>query len=177
MGKVVMKTEERLPLREMSARAECGISPPPSSPAEAESDHVTSSCGGDDDRIYDGIVQDKNSDNDSRSIESSVDTMRVGCTWWGLVLASLASASPARLQETKQAPLNVQGTPRPLVIWHGLGDTALSKGIQGFIEDIQSTRPGIFVYSVQIPEGGSEDDERKAGFVPPLLLSMTSGRS
>ena len=137
------------------------------STAEAESGHVTFRCGGDDDWLDDGIAQDKDKDSDSRSIEDSVDTMRVGCTWWGLVLAGLASASPARLQ---QAPLNVQKTqtPRPLVIWHGLGDTALSKGIQGFIEDIQSTRPGIFVYSVQIPEGGSEDDERKAGFVPPL---------
>jgi hypothetical protein len=25
--------------------------------------------------------------------------------------------------------------------------------------------PGIYVYSVMIPEGGSADDERKAGFV------------
>nr|XP_019045996.1 palmitoyl-protein thioesterase [Kwoniella bestiolae CBS 10118]OCF24926.1 palmitoyl-protein thioesterase [Kwoniella bestiolae CBS 10118] len=54
--------------------------------------------------------------------------------------------------------------PRPLVIWHGLGDTALSSGISSFIEDIKSIHPGIFVHSVQIPEGGSLDDERRAGF-------------
>ncbi|KAK1922121.1 putative palmitoyl-protein thioesterase [Papiliotrema laurentii] len=54
--------------------------------------------------------------------------------------------------------------PRPLVIWHGLGDTALSEGISGFIADIQDLYPGIFVHSVQIPLNGSPDDERKAGF-------------
>ncbi|WWC61567.1 uncharacterized protein I303_104151 [Kwoniella dejecticola CBS 10117] len=55
-------------------------------------------------------------------------------------------------------------TPRPLVIWHGLGDTALSEGISSFIENIKTVHPGIFVHSVQIPQGGSLDDERRAGF-------------
>ncbi|ADV20138.1 palmitoyl-protein thioesterase [Cryptococcus gattii E566] len=54
--------------------------------------------------------------------------------------------------------------PRPLVIWHGLGDTALSTGIENFIDMVQTIHPGIFVHSVQIPEDGSPDDERKAGF-------------
>jgi palmitoyl-protein thioesterase len=48
---------------------------------------------------------------------------------------------------------------------HGLGDTAHADGIEGFIEDIKGTHPGIYVHSVMIPEGGSADDERKAGFV------------
>lgn len=30
---------------------------------------------------------------------------------------------------------------------------------------VQTIHPGIFVHSVQIPEDGSPDDERKAGFV------------
>ncbi|WWC70493.1 uncharacterized protein I206_104444 [Kwoniella pini CBS 10737] len=54
--------------------------------------------------------------------------------------------------------------PRPLVIWHGLGDTALSSGILSFIEDIKSVHEGIFVHSIQIPLDGSLDDERRAGF-------------
>ncbi|WVF71769.1 hypothetical protein IAT40_006577 [Kwoniella sp. CBS 6097] len=54
--------------------------------------------------------------------------------------------------------------PRPLVIWHGLGDTALSDGISGFIDDIKDIHPGIFVHSVQVPINGSLDDERRAGF-------------
>jgi len=48
---------------------------------------------------------------------------------------------------------------------HGLGDTAHADGIEGFIEDIKVVHPGIYVHSVMIPEGGSADDERKAGFV------------
>jgi len=48
---------------------------------------------------------------------------------------------------------------------HGLGDTAHADGIEGFIEDIKAVHPGIYVHSVMIPEGGSADDERKAGFV------------
>ncbi|ORY32620.1 palmitoyl-protein thioesterase [Naematelia encephala] len=57
-----------------------------------------------------------------------------------------------------------KSAPRPLVIWHGLGDTALSEGISSFIEDIKTAHPGIFIYSVQIPLNGTLDEERKAGF-------------
>jgi len=53
---------------------------------------------------------------------------------------------------------------------HGLGDTALSDGISEFIDDIKAVHPGIFVHSVQIPQGGSADDERKAGFVRGTCL-------
>lgn len=56
-------------------------------------------------------------------------------------------------------------SPRPLVIWHGLGDTALSSGISSFISDIEGFFPGIFVWSVKVPEGRSLDQERRAGFV------------
>ncbi|KAK4686219.1 palmitoyl-protein thioesterase, partial [Tremellales sp. Uapishka_1] len=77
------------------------------------------------------------------------------------LLAPLAShASPLSAQET----FSLKGNPRPLVIWHGLGDTALSEGISSFIEDIKSVHPGIFVYSVKVPLEGSLDDEKKAGF-------------
>jgi palmitoyl-protein thioesterase len=56
---------------------------------------------------------------------------------------------------------------------HGLGDTAHADGIEGFIEDIKGIHPGIYIHSVMIPEGGSADDERKAGFVSyPSLGSM-----
>ncbi|OWZ59372.1 palmitoyl-protein thioesterase [Cryptococcus neoformans var. grubii Br795] len=59
---------------------------------------------------------------------------------------------------------NSNAKPRPLVIWHGLGDTALSTGVENFINMTQTIHPGIFVHSVQIPEDGRPDDERKAGF-------------
>ncbi|KAK8864163.1 hypothetical protein IAR55_001409 [Kwoniella newhampshirensis] len=86
-----------------------------------------------------------------------------------VVLATLASASPIdSVTHSDQLVLSSPGSsarsPRPLVIWHGLGDTSLSPGILDFINLTQSIHPGIFVYSVKIPLEGSLDDERKAGF-------------
>ena len=83
-----------------------------------------------------------------------------------------ASARPTSwLSGYSQWPLNKQGsqepvagTPRSLVIWHGLGDTASSEGISGLMTDIKGMYPGIYIHSVQVPSAGSIDDERKAGF-------------
>jgi palmitoyl-protein thioesterase len=41
----------------------------------------------------------------------------------------------------------------------------MGDGIASWIDDIKELYPGIFVHSVQIPEGGSPDEERRAGFV------------
>ncbi|KAG8904485.1 hypothetical protein FRB99_001661 [Tulasnella sp. 403] len=60
--------------------------------------------------------------------------------------------------------------PRPLVIWHGLGDSAHSKGMVDFIEAIQEKHPGLFVHSVFIDE--NEDDDRKAGFFGNLDVQL-----
>ena len=56
---------------------------------------------------------------------------------------------------------------RPLVIWHGLGDSAHSKGIEGFIEAIKEVKPDMFVHSVSVMD--NEDDDKKAGFVSSLV--------
>ncbi|WVO16415.1 hypothetical protein L204_104090 [Cryptococcus depauperatus] len=79
-----------------------------------------------------------------------------------LTAFALQALSTTAINQVVLAPGN--NSPRPLVIWHGLGDTALSPGIQDFIERIRSIHPGIYVHSVQIPRDGSLDDERKAGF-------------
>ncbi|KAL7421573.1 hypothetical protein Q5752_003342 [Cryptotrichosporon argae] len=55
-------------------------------------------------------------------------------------------------------------TPRPLVIWHGLGDTALSDGISDFVNRVKQKYDGIYIHSARIPPDGTPDDERKAGF-------------
>lgn len=52
---------------------------------------------------------------------------------------------------------------RPLVIWHGLGDTHDSSGILEFIQEIKDMYPGIFVHSAYVKEAA--DEERKAGYV------------
>ncbi|KAJ3547623.1 hypothetical protein NM688_g5381 [Phlebia brevispora] len=54
------------------------------------------------------------------------------------------------------------GSPRPLVIWHGMGDSYASPGILEFMEMIRDMHPGIFVHSVYINE--NLDEDRRAGW-------------
>lgn len=77
------------------------------------------------------------------------------------VLAGLVIASPAQL------PLSVESNarPRPLVIWHGLGDTAHSEGMESFADYIKQVHPGIYVHSVISPDNGNDNDQRNAGWV------------
>ncbi|KIY67317.1 alpha/beta-hydrolase [Cylindrobasidium torrendii FP15055 ss-10] len=53
-------------------------------------------------------------------------------------------------------------SPRPLVIWHGLGDSYASEGIVEFGKLIEEIHPGIFIHSVYIVD--NNDDDRKATF-------------
>ncbi|KAJ7647520.1 palmitoyl-protein thioesterase [Roridomyces roridus] len=53
-------------------------------------------------------------------------------------------------------------TPRPLVLWHGLGDSATSKGMLEFAQEIRGVHPGIFIHSVYLDE--DLDKDRRAGF-------------
>ncbi|KAJ7502802.1 palmitoyl-protein thioesterase [Mycena galericulata] len=53
-------------------------------------------------------------------------------------------------------------SPRPLVLWHGLGDSATSPGMLRFADEIRSVHPGIFIHSVYIDE--DLDKDRQAGF-------------
>ncbi|KAJ7874705.1 Alpha/Beta hydrolase protein [Mycena olivaceomarginata] len=52
--------------------------------------------------------------------------------------------------------------PRPLVLWHGLGDSANAPGMLRFAEEIKTVHPGIFVHSIYIDE--DLDEDRRAGF-------------
>ncbi|KAI0674767.1 alpha/beta-hydrolase [Trametes maxima] len=51
---------------------------------------------------------------------------------------------------------------RPLVIWHGLGNSYASPGMLEFVSLIKEMHPGIFVHSVYLNEDLKEDE--KAGF-------------
>lgn len=81
--------------------------------------------------------------------------------FFGILWASIALAAP---QSTVQV-----ATPRPLVLWHGLGDAAQAKGVVGFMDEIKEIHPGIFTHAVYIME--TEDEDRKAGFVSSFLIS------
>ncbi|KAH9924873.1 Alpha/Beta hydrolase protein [Fomitopsis serialis] len=52
--------------------------------------------------------------------------------------------------------------PRPLVIWHGLGDSYNSPGILEFIARVKTIHPGIFVHSIYLAD--ALDDDRRATF-------------
>ncbi|KAF8653587.1 hypothetical protein AX16_003865 [Volvariella volvacea WC 439] len=54
------------------------------------------------------------------------------------------------------------GAPRPLVLWHGLGDAHSSPGMLEFASLIKDIHPGIFIHSVYIEEDIEQD--RRAGF-------------
>lgn len=55
-------------------------------------------------------------------------------------------------------------SPRPLVIWHGLGDTAHSDGMDEFIGIVRTRYPGIFVHSVVAPVNADPGSEQQAGW-------------
>jgi palmitoyl-protein thioesterase len=52
---------------------------------------------------------------------------------------------------------------RPLVIWHGMGDTYASPGIDRFQSEIKEMHPGIFIHSIFIDEDPNVD--QRATFV------------
>jgi palmitoyl-protein thioesterase len=52
--------------------------------------------------------------------------------------------------------------PKPLVVWHGLGDSHSSPAMLEFMSMIQELHPGLFIHSVAIKE--SNDEDRKAGW-------------
>ncbi|KAG6820518.1 hypothetical protein H0H93_015991 [Arthromyces matolae] len=61
-----------------------------------------------------------------------------------------------------QIQTSVSATPRPLVLWHGLGDSHSSVGMLEFSAQIENMHPGIYIHSVYIEE--DLDKDRKAGF-------------
>jgi hypothetical protein len=52
---------------------------------------------------------------------------------------------------------------RPLVIWHGLGDTYASSGMDRFQSEVKEMHPGIFIHSIFIDEDPNAD--QRASFV------------
>ncbi|KAI0344713.1 alpha/beta-hydrolase [Trametopsis cervina] len=78
-----------------------------------------------------------------------------------LSLLSFSVASPVQKPNT-----------RPLVIWHGLGDSYGSEGILDFMDAIREMYPGIFVHSVGLAE--SQDDDRRATFFGDVNLQIAN---
>ncbi|KAI1152352.1 palmitoyl-protein thioesterase 1 [Nemania diffusa] len=74
-----------------------------------------------------------------------------------------ATAEPAAQQQQQQhAAEDNDGTPLPVVIWHGLGDTYAAEGIQQVGQLVEAVNPGTFVYFVRLDASASSD--RRATF-------------
>ena len=71
-----------------------------------------------------------------------------------LALVSYGLSTPLRLSDPPR---------RPLVIWHGLGDSYASPGMLQFMQLIKDVHPGMFIHSVRLDEDLEKD--QKAGFV------------
>lgn len=85
----------------------------------------------------------------------------------------LASTLAAAASIPQQVPLSVDvpdegrapaRSPRPLVIWHGLGDQAHSGGMDEFIGVVRTRYPGIYVHSVVAPLNADPGSEQRAGW-------------
>ncbi|KAI8975883.1 alpha/beta-hydrolase [Trametes punicea] len=70
-----------------------------------------------------------------------------------LSLIYLVGASPVKPSEPAR---------RPLVIWHGMGDSYASPGMLEFMSRVRQMHPGIFIHSVYLDENLEEDE--RAGF-------------
>jgi len=51
----------------------------------------------------------------------------------------------------------------PIVIWHGLGDSAYSEGMQSLASQMREAFPGIYVHLISLTEDLASD--QKAGFL------------
>jgi len=78
--------------------------------------------------------------------------------------ASLLLTLFLKVASSKIAPIDVLANPRPVVIWHGMGDTCCYPFSMGAVKDeIERLIPGVYVYSVMI--GGSIVEDEVSGFL------------
>lgn len=78
------------------------------------------------------------------------------------IAAHFLSATAATTAAPPSAAEDNDGTPLPVVIWHGLGDTYAADGIQQVGQLIEAVNPGTFVYLIRIDD--SAETDRRATF-------------
>lgn len=54
--------------------------------------------------------------------------------------------------------------PHPVVVWHGLGDSADAEGMLSFKRSLEEAFPGIYVYLVSLSESGAGPDRNRGFF-------------
>jgi palmitoyl-protein thioesterase len=80
-----------------------------------------------------------------------------------LSLAALLSTFVTALPQQQQVFKYPGVQRRPLVLWHGLGDSYNSEGMTEFADMIKKVHDGIFIHSIYVDE--KTDEDRRAGFV------------
>lgn len=74
------------------------------------------------------------------------------------------AASVVLLSASAQAvPYSLLPKPHPLVIWHGLGDSAHSEGIESFMSQLKEAFPGLYIHSVT-QDASNDAEDRRQGF-------------
>ncbi|ROT43036.1 palmitoyl-protein thioesterase [Sodiomyces alkalinus F11] len=97
------------------------------------------------------------------SIRETPKKMKHFLTWGLLALRPLVTAAPTPDQEEDDTPL-------PLVIWHGLGDTYNSEGMQYVASLAEAQHPGIFVHTIQLGDDANAD--RSATFIGNVTTQL-----
>ncbi|KZT56156.1 alpha/beta-hydrolase [Calocera cornea HHB12733] len=72
---------------------------------------------------------------------------------------SRAAAPTVQIGANLPAPPVYDPTVRPLVLWHGLGDSWGSPGMLEFMDMLRETHEGMFVYSIRIKEDLEKDQQ------------------
>ncbi|KAF9914801.1 hypothetical protein BX616_007538, partial [Lobosporangium transversale] len=81
-----------------------------------------------------------------------------------VAITVLAAPTP-----TSDSPIKKSG-PRPVVFYHGMGDSAHSKGMLQLFDSIRALAPEIFIHSVSL--ASSEADDQRAGFFGNVNLQI-----
>ena len=80
-----------------------------------------------------------------------------------VLAATIGHVSGSPLQERQTQGLRI----RPLVFWHGLGDSYGSPAMLECMQEVRDIHPGIYIHSIFVDQNLEED--RKAGFVRRAL--------
>jgi hypothetical protein len=80
-----------------------------------------------------------------------------------LFVSGLLAAAHAFPLEQQAAQHATDPRVRPLVLWHGMGDSYNGTGMRKFAERVKDIHPGIFVHLVRLAE--KDEDDRRAGYV------------
>ena len=79
------------------------------------------------------------------------------------LFGSLAASVFLLSSSVEAVPFSLLPKPHPLVIWHGLGDSAHSEGIESFMSQLKEAFPGLYVHSVT-QDASNDSEDRRQGF-------------